>query len=491
MADFVPLAGFAPDLPPNTPGIFTMVDAIGPTIRGYAGGASFIDTGMAPLLDMPLYSASLKHMNGIVETFTGTQTKIYEKIGSAWTDRSRVGSAYNASVSNPWAFEQFGNTSLAINKTDQLQAAAPGTGFVNVAAPSANLIEIWRGFVVLADTNDGASGETFGDGPARWWTSAYLDYTNWTPSIATQCTTGELVDSPGNITALKTLGDYLIAYKEYAIYVGRDAGSPTVLQFNKLPGNIGCIGRDSVVNIGTAHIFIGTDNIYSFDGNTLQPIGDFIRQWFFADLDNSYKHRIKSLHDKYYGTVAFSYPKLGSNGALTGVITYCYKTNTWGAAALSLTAPLVFISGGYTYDTLPLTTYDSWPEISYDDPFWNASTERISFFGPDTKLYSLVSLSGDTKPSYFISGAYGQENTYSLLRGVTLRYLQKPSIAPVLTHFYTDDLGGVWTQGQSVTESKGRFDILRSAPWHKVRVDFTGFYEISAISADYVQDGER
>lgn len=483
----IPFIGFAPDLDPTTPGVIAGSTGVIPNWRGgYFGGAVASNIGMDPLADEPLSAASVIGLSGSLRSFVGTSTKLYEKVGSVWTDKSRP-AAYNANISNIWRFAQFGESTLAVNKSDPLQKSSAGSAFANLAAPSASLMCVWKGFVILADTNDGGSGQTFGDSPARWWTSAYLDETNWTPSIATQCTTGELVDSPGRISGMKPLGEYVIAYKEKSIYVGRDAGSPTVLQFTRLPGDIGCASQEAIANIGSAHIFIGKNDIFSFDGVSVRPIGERLRIWFFNDLDAAYASRIRSMHDEYYGLVYFNYPRNGSGGTLNGLLFYNYLSDRWGFSNTMIKVPFEYISGGYSYDTLPITTYDSWPLIAYNDPFWDANKTKVAFFAPDNKVYAI---SGSGGPSSITTGAYGQENFYTLLQRVTLRYLSKPPIATTMTHFYTNDLGGTWTQGQTVTEVNGRFDLLHSAPWHKFRFDFTDQFEVMGITADYVQDGE-
>lgn len=486
----IPFIGFAPDLDPTTPGVITESFAVVPTWRGgYFGGSVAVDIGMDALADDALSAVSMITLSGSIRTFAGSATKLYEKSGVTWTDRSRATPAYAASASNIWRFAQFGKTTLAVNKADKLQSISTGTAFADLDAPTASLMCVWNGFVILADTNDGGSGQTFGDSPSRWWTSAYLNETSWTPSIATQCTTGELVDTPGRISGLKVLGEYVIAYKEKSIYVGRDAGSPTVLQFTKIPGDIGCASQEAIANIGDAHIFISKNDIFMFDGNTVKSIGGPLRIWFFKDLDVSYASRIRAMHDEYYGLVLFNYPRAGSGGALNGIIIYNYRSDKWGFSTTAIKTPFEYVAGGYRYDTLPIEgkTYADWPPISYDDPFWDANKSYIAFFATDNKVYAITGSGG---PASITTGAYGAESFYTLLQRVTLRYLLKPPVATTMTHFYTTDLGGTWTQGETVTESNGRFDILHSAPWHKVRFNFTDQFEVIGMTADTQPDGE-
>lgn len=491
MGEIIKFSGFAPDLDPTTPGIITDMSFVAPSMRGYRGGAGVADIGMASLGETPLAAATLFSMSGSLRTFVGSATKLYEKSGATWLNRSRATPAYGASVSNNWQFAQFGDTYLAVNKVDQLQFSTTGA-FANLNAPTAATMCVWKGFVVLGNTTDGGSGMTYGDSLNRWWTSAYLDYTSWTPSISTQCTTGQLVETPGKITALKVLGEYIIAYKEKSIYVGRDAGSPAVLQFTLIPGEIGCASPNAIADIGSAHIFIGTQDIYIFDGNTVRPIGDPLRIWFFNDIDPQYINRTQALHNEKYSTVIFNYSKNGTSGALNGGIAYNYKTNTWGVAARAVNCPFEYTTGGYTYDTLPIEgkTYADWPSISYDDAYWDASKTLIAFFGPDNKIYTVIDINASsTAQAYIMTGSYGDETNYTFLDHVKLRYLVKPANPVTMTHYYSNDLGGTWTEGQTITESNGRFDVLWSALWHKVKFNITGMFEVTGVAAEAKPDG--
>lgn len=476
-----PFTQFAPDIDPTTPGVITDCTNLVPTLRGYKGGPSGADVGMDALAAAALNAAVMYKLDGTTRLFAGAATKIYEKSGSSWTDVSRV-AAYNASTTYPWRCAQFGNTSLAINKGDVLQSSTTGA-FADVAgAPKAAVMCVVSGFVMLANTNDGVN-----DDLDRWWCSAYLDDTDWTPSIATQCTTGRLVDSPGAITGMKPLGDGVVVYKANSMYLGRYAGPPAVWDFDLLPGEIGCSSHDAVMDIGNVHIFIGAEDIYTFNGSTVQPIGTPIREWFFADLDPTYIGRIKAAHDRTNALVYFYYPRIGNSGNLNGCIVYNYKANKWGVAHRDIEAVVEYITGGYTWDTLPMIgmTWDDWPEVAYDSPFWTASAKFSSYIGTDHKIYSLT---GASIGSQFTTGFYGSENDYTLLSRVTLRYLTRPSSA-IMTNYYQEFIGGDWTTEGTTVEANGRFDILRSAPWHKVTFGFNGDVEFTAAEADIQADG--
>lgn len=475
--------GFAPDVDPTTPGVITACENLIPTLKGYKGGYSGADVGLPALAAAAISATVLVKLDATNRFVAGTETKLYEKSAASWIDVSRA-AAYNASASlYPWRFAQFGDTTLAANKGDTLQSSNSGA-FADVAgSPKAGAICTVNGFVMLANTNEA----TYGDSPDRWWCSALNDMTNWTPAIATQCTTGRLVDSPGSIRGLKTLGYDVVAYKERSMYLGRYAGPPSVWQWTLIPGEIGCSSQNAVVNIGTAHVFVGWEDFYLFDGFRPVPIGSTLREWFFSDLDANYRYLIKGLHDRTHSLVYFFYPRLGGSGALNGCIVYNYKSQKWGVSNRSIETVVEYITGGYTWDTLPITTWDSWPSVAYESPFWTASSETAAYIGTDHKVYSLTGISSTSSLTTFDAG---DDQQFSLLSRVRFRYLDAPASA-TLTNYYQDEHGGAWTTDSTITESNGRFDLLRSARWHKAKADFTGDVEISGVDAVMQPDGEE
>lgn len=471
----LPISSFAPDLDPTKPGIITDCTNLVPTLNGYKGGPSGADVGMDALAAAALSAAVMTKLDASNRLFAGTATKLYEKSGSSWTDVSRA-AAYNASTTYPWRFAQFGDTSLAVNKGDVIQASSSGA-FADLTAPKAAVMCVASGFVVIGNTNEA----TYGDSFDRWWISAYLDHTDWVPAIATQCTTGRLVDSPGAITGMKTLGYDVVAYKDRSMYHGRFTGPPDVLDFTLIPGEVGCSSQEAIADIGTAHIFIGYEDFYIYDGTVPKPIGAPLREWFFNDLDPTYRGRIRNAVDRANSLVYWYYPRNGNGGSLDGCVVYNYKSDRWGLAHRDVEAVVEYVTGGYTWDTLPIigTTWDSWPEVAYDSPFWTAATRYAAYIGTDHKIYSLT---GNSSGASMTTAHYGTENECTLLSRVTLRYLSRPTTAK-MTNYYQTLHGDSWTEDTTTTESNGRFDVFRSAPWHYVKFDFTGNFEATAMDA--------
>jgi hypothetical protein len=486
------LIGYAPDLDPTIQGVITDCSAFVPSEKGMRGAPSAQDIGATALAAQCYGAATLRRLDDSFRTVAGTRTKLYDLIANVWTDQTRaVGGDYNVGADGFWRFAQFGDTLLAANKGDVLQQSTTTTFSDVTGSPQASIVETVGNRVVLADTTDGS----FGDDPNRWWVSGERDHTDWTPSAATNgCATNTLVSTSGRIFAAKKFGEQIVFYKERAMYQGTFVGAPLVLDVQQIPGDAGCSSQEAVVNVGTAdnpvHIFMGVDDFYRFDGARPVPLGGPLRKTVFAELDATYAYKIKHLHDRVNSRIYFYYPSNAGAGAIDKCVVYNYRSNVWGRDDRTIEVALEFLTGGITYDTLDVyfATYDALPtDISYDSPFWTGGTSRKGFF--DTS-HMLNSLDGVATNSSFTTGDFGDDDNFYLLSRVKPVWLEKPQSA-TMTNFYKDSEGDTLTTDQTTTMGLSRFDVLRSARWHRLQFDMVGDNELNTINAKYQQDGEE
>lgn len=480
----VPLNNFAPDLDPTTPGIMVDCSNLVPTMKGYRAAAT-------PVPLMPALASACRgltvarKLDGTWRVFGGTGAALYEAVSGAWVDRSRAG-GYSNPAEARWRFCQFGNVTMATNRADAMQQSL-STTFADVSgAPKASIIETVNGFVMAFDVVDTA-GTGFGDQPDGWWCSALRDQTNWTPAIATQSANGRLLDTPGAIRAGRRLGADIVAYKERSMYLGRYVGPPIIWAWTLIPGEIGAFSQESVVDIGTAHVFLGPDDFYLFDGTRPAPIGSSLREWFFARLDPAYQYKVQSLHDRKNAVVYWYYPTLGSSGALTEWVCYHYKANKWGRGTLTIEAASEYLNGAITYDTLGnlYATYNDLPAIAYDSPYWTSSAVLQSVV---SATHVLQSLNGAASSSSLTTGELGDDESYTTLTKVRPRYLAAPTAA-TMTHKTHDSLADALSNVESSTLNGGKFDALWSSRWHRIQIDSTGDMEITAMNAEFTEDG--
>ncbi|MFO0454271.1 MAG: hypothetical protein ACK52I_37415 [Pseudomonadota bacterium] len=472
---------FLPDAPPTTAGVLLEVEAV-PTVRGYAGAPAPVSIGYSALAADCTGATVIFRLDGTTRLLAGTQAALYEGSGGVWTDRSRGGGYSTGDVR--WSFAVFGNTSLAINKSTVLQSSTTGA-FANVGnAPKASLIETVGGFVMLADTDDsglsiGGLAPNSNDGD-RWWTSQLGNPTGtWQPNVSLQCVTGRLTSSPGKIVALKRLGDQIVAYKSRAIHVGTYVGVPEVFSFAQVPGEIGAVSNEAVVSIGSAHLFIGAEDVYLFDGSRPVPIGTGVREWFFARLNKAQAFRIAGLHDRNTSTVWWWYPS-GDSSVLNAALVYNYKAQTWGHVTSSVTLPLQSVTESVTYDTLAAlyATYDDLPDISYDSPFWQASAPILAVFDASDVIQSLT---GASLGGSLTTSDYGDQEAYSFCSRVRPLWVIKPPTA-TLTHTGRVAQGEIGQSSPAVTLNGDRWDLRKSFRWHRFTVAATGPFEVAAMT---------
>ena len=478
---------YLPDMPENTAELLTSVEAI-PTTRGYAGAPSGV-TAYSALAAASNGAATLYKLDGGTRVFAGTQAALYEGSGGTWSDVSR-GAAY-VTGDVKWRFAQFGNTSLAVSKAIQLQYSNSGA-FADIAnAPKAACMESVGGFIMLANCDDTGTGLAtgYGDQPNRWWCSAiFSPTTTWAPSVTTQAASGLLVSAPGAITGLKRLGEQIVAYKARAMHVGTYIGSPEVFRWDLVPGEVGAGSQEAVVSIGSAHIFVGHENFYLFDGSRPIAIGDGIKETFFAELNKSYAYKTEGLHDFNNQSVWFFFCS-GSSTTLNAAVVYNYAAKKWGRVTIAAELPVQTVVSGVTYDGFGTlyATYADTPAIAYDSPFWQSGAPVLSYI--DTS-HVLKTLTGVSTSSYIKTGYIGDDAIVSTCTRVRPRYRTKPSTATITPQTLMA-LGDTPTSLAASSINGDRFDVLQSARWHRFRLDFTGAMEIESLMPTLIADGDE
>lgn len=480
---FVPLTEFAPDADPTT-GSLTDVLNVDPTTNGYKGSPAPSSIGVAALAAACTGGALVRTIDGTTSVFAGTSTAIYKLNSTTWEDVTRA-TAYTAGYR--WRFAQFGNYTYAVNRSDATQYYLHGTStdFADQAdTPKARIVFSINDFLFLLGTNEA----TYGDQPDRWWCSAIGDSTKWVPSIATQSATGRLYDSPGPFTAGHRLSDYAVLFKERAIYVGSYAGPPSIWSWTRVSDIIGASSQEAVQNIGQALLFANKDGIYSFDGATVSQLSaGRIDNWFRGKLDQNNADKIVSVHDRNTKIVRWFFPVPGGGGALTTWVSYNYRSNKFGYGETSIEAALDYATPNMDYAGLAARypTYADLPDAPYNSSIFMGGSEAPAVFNTS---HVFCTLDGNTVSSRIVVEGVGQDGAMTLVKRIRNRYLTKPTTATV-TNYYADQLGATYTRDAITTESSGKFDLLRTARWHKFKLETAGSFEMTGADVTAVSAG--
>lgn len=488
----VNLIGYAPDLPATTPGVITTCTNMVPSMSGMKGGPSEQSpSGITGALAAACAgAASLRKLDESVRVFAGTASKLYEISGGSWTDRTRAsGGDYSLSSDTRWRFAQYGDISLGAAKSDTLQYSSSGAFADVTGAPKAGVLETVGTFVFLGDTNEG----TYGDSPNRWWCSAKGDYTDWTPAISTECATGLITSSPGKIRAIKRFGPHVVIYKLRSIHLGIYAGQPSIWNFDReISSQVGALSNEAVVDVGTPeeprHIFMGFDDFYEFNGGRPNPIGQgWVKEEVFNELNKTYMERAIALMDRANSLIYFFYPSSASNNPDKCVV-YNYKTQRWGRADRTIEYAFEYTSVGLSYDDFGTSyaTYADTPDVSYDSTIWTSGYPIPAVFNTS---HAVKTLDGTSTSSGFRTGDFGDDEKFSRVMRVRPRFFTAPTSA-TLVNYYRNNLGDSLTTGATTTMASGKFDLKRSARWHRLDFSFTGAVEVGVLDIPMTEDGD-
>ena len=141
-------------------------------------------------------------------------------------------------------------------------------GLSAISLTAAKHIASFYSYVLLANTYEGS---VWNPQRVRWCDTGAPD--DWNTGNAGF---SDLTDTPGEITGIENMYDKLFAYKERSIYGASYTRSTDVFSWYLVHPDTGLFASTSLRSIGGKHFFLGYDNIYTFDGATLTPIGDAI-----------------------------------------------------------------------------------------------------------------------------------------------------------------------------------------------------------------------
>lgn len=482
-----PFAGFAPDADPTTPGIFTDCQNMIPTDAGFASALAPIPVGLPVLPGTSRGAAVVSRLDGSRRVIAGTQSALLELVAGDWVNQSRPGQ-YAGSSDSFWSIAQFGDTTIASNLADPMQSSASGSFADIPGAPKAKIVvSASNNFLIAFNT----VSDAYGVSPDRWWNAAQNDQTNWTPNVTTLANTGRLVAVGGPINAAKPLGDYVVAYKGRAIFLGSFVGSPVVWQWNLIPGSeAGCVGPEAVCDIGVAHFMVGEDDFWIFDGTRPVQVGNgVVRKWFATNSSAVFRYKTKTSYDRQLDCVYIDYPSLNSTGDCDSRLVLHLGTKRWGRANAVVQTTLNFVSPGATIDGMDSFsgTIDGLPSTPVDSPFWAAGGRMAAYFDQSNVLVSNSGASGD---SSFVTGDLGDDDAVTMLDQVRVRYSKRPATARA-TGFFKFSEGDNLVTGPSCPMADSKFNLRQSGRFHRVRVDMTGTHVATAMQAKPIPMGQR
>jgi hypothetical protein len=384
-----------------------------------------------------------------------------------------------------------------------------GATFTLIAtSPQGRTVEVFKDFVIVGNITNTFGGGIVGTRDMIAWCDQG-NPTVWTPAVGVQANWNRLRDSPGNIVAIRRLGDACVVYMTDSIYLMRYIGPPYTFSFEKVVDGIGCddyAHTASVCNIGNAHIFSHRDRVYLFDGSRpraisqgrVENVGAFAGPPL-ADLNIAWGTGLWTpMHFAKDGVVTFGNDTFAYNyytdkwSPLWGA---GYKTVAEGGDAFSEFANPTWVGGVSLAHSMrewaPLSathTYANYSSTIYPLPY----NELALGFGPTGGTDLPIAIRKDigvTDPSYYqpavlVTGFEGSHDVVSQLSRVQLRFASTLALgtgtpnqmvcrheAATVPEVY-GGTPGFYSTGITWDNARRRFDLLKSSRWHRLSIEW-------------------
>lgn len=199
----------------------------------------------------------------------------------------------------------------------------PGSGNTQVLGgnpPKARYACYLSPYLLLGYTNDGVDLKPWGiswcdtDNPEEWSTG----------------NSGEalLSSEPSPLMNLVKLNEFVSAYKEKSLWLGRKVETSDIFQFDCMRTGIGLGAPRAVVDAEGKHYFMGLNDFYSWNGVREESIGGRIREEVFGKLDRDKIRRCFAMHVQDQTEVWFFIVVSGHNWP-SEIWKYNYRTGFW------------------------------------------------------------------------------------------------------------------------------------------------------------------
>ena len=401
--------------------------------------------------------------------FAGGATKLF-KFDGADLSMDNVSKTGNYSGVTKWNFTQFGNTIIAANNINKLQAYTLGSSStfddLSADAPVAEYVTVVRDFVVASSLDSGSNSNK-----VQW--SNINDETNWTTGAASQ-SDYQIISDGGNIHGM-TGGEVGLIFLDRAIVRMSYIGSPLFFQFDTISRGVGCVEGNTVVQYGSMTYFLGADGFYSCDGTTVTAIGtQKVDAWFYANANPSKLNLMSSTIDPIRKIVVWSFI---DNFAQNTLLIYNWQVKKWSYCTTDVDVVASSASAGMTLEGLDLYGNMDTLTTSLDDALWSGG--KFLFAGArDDKI---VTFTGANSSAQLTTGDIGDGVTsvVTLARPIVDNGSGSVAIASRMLLSAVPELGSY-----TAADSDNRVSLRSSGKYHRISVIPTGDRWSNAIGVD-------
>lgn len=481
------LLGWGPDLDPSTPGVLVDAFNVVPQENGYTPH---------PQIEL-IYALGSATRTMAVTKVSGQLQTYYVNVDTSGT--AITGTFYqvrqvNSSVSlytenavtnftNHWTMRPFDDRML-FNRagTKLLQTDGNTTATTIASSPTCQFFETSKDFVVAFRADNGA-GIT-----PDWWCCAIGDYSSWTANVSTQCVYGTFFGKDGELTASGRHGEALVAFTDTQTYVGRYVGAPDVWQWERVSGDVGCVGPEAQCQTPYGLVFVNRNDIYVFDGATIKPLDTKpVRKTLFSAVSRKLLSYAQVFYERKRDLLWFAAPAASESVFLRRnyCVAYHFKTAKWGR--FQLVDNLTAFSQTPAYDWALSTA------TPYTDPTFDDLIVAAGLAGGARLFAPIGGESTAITEAYVETGFIGDQQVKTMVRAVRPRFTSNDNSNGTLTlKTMIQGLSGGATATQTATlDADFKYPLRQTGRWHSFKHVLTGTDVVNGYEVDLVPVGTR
>lgn len=293
-----------------------------------------------------------------------------------------------------WNVDVFQGSMYFTNGVDSLLRWSGDSNFLEIvpgSPPIANFVRAFGSHLFLGFL-------TIGGNPQPW-TVAWCDAANPDNWSSGDAAIRVLPEGSDWIVGMELLRNKLIVYRDRSINVCEYIGGIFVFSTTTALVGVGPLGSGAIANMLEDHVFLGPDNVYTFDGATLEDIGTLkVQKWIIQLIHPARIEAVRSLIVEEENLIYFFYPDVSAGGD------WCNKSLVFDYSEESFLegdAPNVTASGFFA--RFENKTIDQWNDVIDSvnvliDSRTLLSLSPVVLLGDkDGKIYTIEGHNADTQ----------------------------------------------------------------------------------------------
>lgn len=459
--------GFAPDLPQQTPGVISDSSQLYPTQKGVRTLPLAVQQIAPEGSAAQAYGAfSSQVADQSWRLFKGTRAHIFQAASpfSSWAEWDN---SQNYTMSSGfWSFVQRGNDVYAANGSNLIQKSTAGGQFAALTASVGSVPHP----KFLAVVEPGGVGwflfaANLSTGGSDWASTGVNSDGDWAFSVASLGATRTIAKGAGPITGMIGFNQGIAIFKKEAFFFGQLSGVPFIWNIPPISLQVGTSSNLSILNLGDELVFMGPDNFYIFDGNSLQPIPNELKTWFFENVDSNLLELVQARYDFQRRVVFWHFPLKGGGGVISDWIAWNRFSGRWthGKLGLWMAYSLNVIKSSVSTDV---------------GPGYLSTAGALMVYPSSAGLETTSSLT-----TWDVGVGQNLTSVYDLRAHWNSRPPGTQSISSVTKT--TSGVVGVTGIGSTAPDSNDSFDLIQTARFQQFSLQWTGDGELDEVGGTF------